>query len=320
MINGIQDLELRSASNGTVFVHLTTFNGEKWIDQSVQSVLNQTYSDLILNISDNGSEDGTRSRIEEWAKKDPRIRYTFHKTNRGAYFNWMLGLEQSQFCPFFTWACQDDFWALDWLEQCVYEIKNHGSMAACGKIVAVDLSGNPVDAYARQLRSHSYMGSRSKLIRLARYALEPEEFGKSGRILAVFRTSELLTVDLWAKESQDVPIQAGDLLIVRRILAVGPIRTFSSSALFKRLGSTTLDFEPVADLATSRKLTLWRRTVGFITHIFEDQKSWYRLYASDSLPLQNYERGLLLLKSLRTIARRLSGAIQVKLRHRQDTT
>lgn len=313
----MQKSVVQSKSFGTVFIHLTTFNGEKWIDQAIQSILAQTYSDLVLNISDNASADSTKHRIEYWANEDSRIRFRIQKRNEGAYFNWMCGLEQVEHYPYFMWASQDDFWTQDWLEHCVREIETHGGVAACGQIVAVDTAGHALGNYTKRLKHHRYMRSPSRWIRLARYALDPEEFGKSGRILAVFRTSDLLEVVHKHKESVNFCIQTWDLLMVRRVLDRGEIHTFDSSTLFKRIGSTTTDFAPGVDIEVNQELRLSSRIIKFVTRIVADQQSWYRLYASDSLPLRASERALLFVKSLRLIGREFFKAIYHELRARQ---
>jgi len=54
-----------------ISVLISTFNSEKWIDRSLQSILNQTYKELQIVIIDDGSTDDTIDRINKI--KDSRI-------------------------------------------------------------------------------------------------------------------------------------------------------------------------------------------------------------------------------------------------------
>lgn len=57
-------------------------NGEKYLDEAIQSVLSQTFSDFEFLIMDDGSTDRTPQILEFYAQKDPRIRI-FHQQNSG---------------------------------------------------------------------------------------------------------------------------------------------------------------------------------------------------------------------------------------------
>ena len=65
-----------------ISVVIPTYNREQYIERAVQSVLEQTYSNLELIIVDDGSTDGTEELVA--GMSDPRIRYVRQETNRGA--------------------------------------------------------------------------------------------------------------------------------------------------------------------------------------------------------------------------------------------
>ena len=56
-----------------VSVIMNCFNGEKYLREAIESILNQTYKDFEFLINDDGSTDQTLSIIQEYAKKDQRI-------------------------------------------------------------------------------------------------------------------------------------------------------------------------------------------------------------------------------------------------------
>lgn len=64
-----------------VSIVLPTYNGSRYLRQSVASVLGQTYTDWELIIVDDCSTDGTPGIIAELVRSDPRIRSVRHETN-----------------------------------------------------------------------------------------------------------------------------------------------------------------------------------------------------------------------------------------------
>ncbi|MCH5208789.1 MAG: glycosyltransferase family 2 protein [Oscillospiraceae bacterium] len=68
---------------GKIYFFTVAFNAEKTLKRCVESVLNQTeYGDRIEYwFCDNGSTDRTRDMIDEYAKKDPRIRVFYNEKN-----------------------------------------------------------------------------------------------------------------------------------------------------------------------------------------------------------------------------------------------
>ena len=55
---------------------------EQYIDQCVESILCQTYSDIEVMLVDDGSPDNCPAKCDEWAKKDSRVK-ALHKVNGG---------------------------------------------------------------------------------------------------------------------------------------------------------------------------------------------------------------------------------------------
>ena len=62
---------------------LATYNGEKYIKEQIESILNQTYKNINLIISDDCSTDNTRKILTEYTQKDKRITVYFQNENQG---------------------------------------------------------------------------------------------------------------------------------------------------------------------------------------------------------------------------------------------
>jgi glycosyltransferase involved in cell wall biosynthesis len=66
-----------------ISVVLPTYNGESFLAQAIDSVLNQTIENIELVIGDDASTDGTRALLESYASRDSRISVVFNETNLG---------------------------------------------------------------------------------------------------------------------------------------------------------------------------------------------------------------------------------------------
>lgn len=66
-----------------VSVIIPVYNREKYFNQAIESVLNQTFQDFEIIAVDDGSTDRSPGLLREWDNKDSRIRVAFHEKNRG---------------------------------------------------------------------------------------------------------------------------------------------------------------------------------------------------------------------------------------------
>jgi glycosyltransferase involved in cell wall biosynthesis len=97
------------------------FNGEEYLDEMMRSVLSQTFTDLEVVVSDNGSTDGTPALLAKYARADPRVKVHRVSENLGAGWNFNRVLELSR-GDYFKWQAHDDVLAPTYLERCVEEL------------------------------------------------------------------------------------------------------------------------------------------------------------------------------------------------------
>lgn len=69
---------------GLVSVIMPTWNSSRFVAESIESVLAQSYSNLELIITDDASSDTTPDILNQYAAKDPRVRIILNKSNGGA--------------------------------------------------------------------------------------------------------------------------------------------------------------------------------------------------------------------------------------------
>lgn len=93
-----------------VNIGMPVYNGEEYIRDALNSLLEQTFRDFELIISDNASTDLTGEICQEYAQRDSRIVYVRQNENIGAAANFQFVLERAQ-AHIFMWAAYDDKWA-----------------------------------------------------------------------------------------------------------------------------------------------------------------------------------------------------------------
>jgi glycosyltransferase involved in cell wall biosynthesis len=121
----------------------------------VVSLLNQTYEDFELIISDNASSDRTEEICRSYASKDKRIKYFRSDTNRGAMTNYDRVLELSS-GEYFKWAAHDDVVADTFLEKAVSVLDKDPTVVLClSKVKFIDEHGAILDQYNRRSRGLS---------------------------------------------------------------------------------------------------------------------------------------------------------------------
>lgn len=99
-------------NNSTVAICMATYNGEKYLEEQLNSIINQTYSDWELWIRDDCSTDSTLSIIEGYVKKDKRVHLINAEKRVGASQNFSLVMEKvkSLGYQYIMFADQDDIW------------------------------------------------------------------------------------------------------------------------------------------------------------------------------------------------------------------
>lgn len=69
---------MTKAAGPLVSVIMPVYNGERYLAEAIESILNQTYANLELIVFNNGSTDHTAQILDQYALKDPRVLVMFH--------------------------------------------------------------------------------------------------------------------------------------------------------------------------------------------------------------------------------------------------
>jgi glycosyltransferase involved in cell wall biosynthesis len=133
-----------------VSVGMPVFNGERFLSETLNCVLDQTFKEFELIISDNGSTDRTEQICRSYAETDPRIRYYRSDTNRGASWNHNRVFELAR-GEYFKWWSHDDLCAPEFLQECVAVLDKNPEVDLCfAPTQIVDSDRRPVTKYVVQ--------------------------------------------------------------------------------------------------------------------------------------------------------------------------
>lgn len=117
-----------------ITILMSTYNGENFLRQQLESIFLQKNVDMRLVVRDDGSRDSTLSILREYERKNPdRI-----KILKGENIGWKKSFRSlvdyaSANCPtckYFAFADQDDIWLPEKLERAVNAIKNYDGTPA----------------------------------------------------------------------------------------------------------------------------------------------------------------------------------------------
>lgn len=109
--------------NELVSIIMPSYNTERYIGASIQSVLNQTYKEWELIIVDDCSTDRTDEIVASFS--DPRIRYLKNEKNSGAAVSRNRALREAK-GRWIAFLDSDDLWFPDKLERQIHFMEENG--------------------------------------------------------------------------------------------------------------------------------------------------------------------------------------------------
>ena len=136
-------------------IGLPVYNGEKYLAESLEALLGQSFTDFELIVSDNASTDSTGDICRRYEKQDSRLRYIRQPRNIGLSPNHNFVVDQAR-GELFKWASYDDLYARDLLERCIDALDKYPEVVLAHSWTAnVDGSGTVFEAYGYPLNTAS---------------------------------------------------------------------------------------------------------------------------------------------------------------------
>ncbi len=134
---------------------MPVYNGERFLAEAIESILQQTFTDFEFLIVDDGSMDGSLAIIQDYAERDPRIRILELPENKGVSIARNTGITQAS-GKLITGMDSDDISLPQRLEKQVAYLEAHPDIGAVGvshQVCSEDLI--PVVSQHLPARHHS---------------------------------------------------------------------------------------------------------------------------------------------------------------------
>jgi len=238
---------------------MPVFNGEKYIVEAIDSMLGQSYSDFELIISDNASDDRTPEICQEFARKDPRIRYLRQPLNVGAPRNFNFVFHQAR-GQYFKWAAANDVCDRDLVSVCKKVLDERPEVVLCfGKTMAIDHGGRILSPVEDDLVIEDSRPSRR-----FRHVVDHSHYNNVHA--GLFRSDSL------RKTMLEKPYPSGDLVMIAELALYGLFCEVPQVLFYRReVPGTATKFRSnseiqqlcTPDSATRRYWPMWRSLFGY---------------------------------------------------------
>lgn len=157
--------------NPRVTIGVPVYNGDRYLQETFESIDAQTFSDFEVIVSDNASTDGTELICRDYAARNPRVRYVRNDRNIGmaGNFSQIVRLASGHY---FKLASADDRFDARLLGECVTVLDAHPEVALCyGKTTLIDEDGKTIRRYEDNLDLRQPRASTRFSLALARLRL-----------------------------------------------------------------------------------------------------------------------------------------------------
>jgi glycosyltransferase involved in cell wall biosynthesis len=142
-------------SSPLLSIGLFVYNGESFLQETLDSILTQTFRDFELIISDNASTDATQFICERYSAADSRIHFFKNENNMGAGWNIRRVFDLAS-GKYFKWAACDDLYEPNFLNNCIDALERDSSfVVAHARTRIIDVRGNFVENYNWPMRVDS---------------------------------------------------------------------------------------------------------------------------------------------------------------------
>ena len=119
------------SEDALISVIVPVYKVERYLNKCLDSIVNQTYTNLEIILVDDGSPDGCSKMCDEWGRKDSRIK-VIHKENAGLGLARNSGLEIAT-GSYVAFIDSDDFIDLNMMERLYEElVKQNADTVYCG--------------------------------------------------------------------------------------------------------------------------------------------------------------------------------------------
>jgi glycosyltransferase involved in cell wall biosynthesis len=227
---------------------MPVFNGERFVERSIRSVLAQTSTDFELIISDNASTDRTEEICRDLASTDPRIRYHRNPVNLGAARNYNRLFELAR-GRYFRWSNADDLLAPTLHQRCLEVLERRPEVVlSYGKTTIIDEDDRAVSRYDDRL----FIDDDSAYERLRRFF---SQVGLTNALYGLTRTEVMRRTRLMG----DGRTAAADTVLMGELLLHGKFVEIPEDLFYRRMHESASSWDR-AD--PKRQREFWNAGLG----------------------------------------------------------
>ena len=141
--------------NDLISIITPTYNCAKYIGETIESVINQTYKNWEMIIVDDCSTDNTKEIISNYSSKDMRIKYYCLEINSGAAIARTKAIELAK-GNYIAFLDSDDLWLPNKLEYQLNVMKKNMWNFTCTDYEQIDENGNSLEKVVKAIPKTDY--------------------------------------------------------------------------------------------------------------------------------------------------------------------
>lgn len=222
---------------------MPVYNGERYLEAAIQSVLEQTHSDFELIISDNASTDCTQEICQAFTAADSRVQYYRNDQNIGAAgnYNRLFSLSKGEY---FRWSNADDLIVPQLLERTLAVLEARpDAVIAFGRTELIDAKGNSLGDYEDNLDIQA-----DDVV--TRYSEFYSRVGLTNVIYGLMRSSAVAQTSLMGNGT----LPASDICFMAAMILQGKFVEIPDRLFFRRMHDTAFS----ANKDPSAQAQFWR--------------------------------------------------------------
>ena len=187
----------------SVAVIIPAYNAERYIAETIDSVIAQTYSDWEMIVVDDGSTDNTKNIVNEYVKQDSRIKYIYQENaSQAVARNTGIKYSNGEFIAFLD---ADDIWMPDKIERQIRLFEDSSVGLAYTLFVKID--SNSILIPSRNAQVKCFKGNVYKNIIYDNFLATSSVILRAGLLSSnglLFRTGRqgVEDWDLWVRMAQ----------------------------------------------------------------------------------------------------------------------
>ncbi len=220
-----------------VSIGIPVYNGENYLESAINSLLQQSFRDFEIIISDNASTDRTQEICQFLQSRDKRIRYYKNPTNLGAAYNYKKVFQLSR-GNFFKWMAHDDRCSSNYLEECIKVLESDPTIVMCfPRVSLIDEDNNLLPL----IEENTFLTPKGKIIstNLQRNFISSHPSERYSEVL--FRTTKcyeffgLSRRDIIERTSQHDAYYGSDKVLLCELSLMGKLQEVPSAMCYFRI-------------------------------------------------------------------------------------